>query len=79
MALMLGTLYDAMRNAGVSPELARAAAEEVYTQRLMSPDDPRGVGNLDLQGAVRILQIKVNFLAGFSLFLLLLFTLAAGN
>lgn len=33
MALMIGELYDALRAAGVEPELARRAAEEVYHER----------------------------------------------
>ena len=30
MAVMIGELYDALRAAGVDPQLARAAAEAVY-------------------------------------------------
>ena len=78
MPLMIGTLYDALRNAGASPERARAAAEEVCALRLMSPDRPGTAGNLSLEGAVRNLEIKVTFLAGMNLLLLvLLFMLAA--
>lgn len=33
MALMIGELYDALRAAGVDPDLARRAAEEVYQER----------------------------------------------
>jgi hypothetical protein len=78
MALMIGTLYDALADAGARPELAQAAAEEVCAQRLMDPDRPSAIGNLELRGAVRNLEIKVNLLAGMNLLLLvLLFMLAA--
>jgi hypothetical protein len=72
MALMIGTLYDALADAGTKPALARAAAEEVAAQRSMSPDRPWEPGRLDLQSVVRSLEIKVNILAGMNIFLLLL-------
>ena len=79
MPLMVGTRCDALRNAGASAELARTAAEDVCAQRLMSPDRPNSLGNLSLQGAMRNLEIKVNFLAGMNLVLLMLLFMVAAR